>query len=245
VEIVIGLLTVAATALIPIVVQRRDRPRRQLRYGVVAVPGVATGYVAHSPMVKLSIWSSSRADIPSALFDANRPIIFRFSAPVALSDSGQGPADVSSFAPTLVSPTELHVRPQILHQDFFVSFVLVPSAPFHLAVENSLIDVRVVRDIKVESLGESRQSRGVQRSQARARLSFLAISAWILGGSVALMILGFFVFLLDAAVGTGMATAGVIIFPFAFILFAVALIRHLMKRRQNERQQLTASHLIS
>ncbi|MBD8540526.1 hypothetical protein [Frigoribacterium sp. CFBP 8751] len=235
-EYVIGLLSVIATVAIPLFVRRRDRPRREVRYGVVqVVPGIPSqGGVPVT--LGLQIWSSSRADIPSATFDRGRPIAFRFSAPVELLHDGLGDWERSDRTPRLVSPSELHIEPQVMHQDFFISLTLRASEPFFLRVDNPLIDVRVVRDVKVERLAPSRQDRGIQQSRARARVSVLAVGVWAVAACLLLMVTGFFWFLADQEVGAGITTVGVLLFPFAIVLLVSAAVQKIVSNRETSRR---------
>lgn len=70
------MLGVAAAVGIPILLHRASHPKRELRYSIVQVDRTAGTW-------RVLVWSAARADIPSALYDSDLPIVFRFDPPVS------------------------------------------------------------------------------------------------------------------------------------------------------------------
>lgn len=244
-EVVLGIIGSLVAVFIPIYVQRRDHPRREFRYGIVSVPtppAESTELVARASRVRFLLWSTGRADIPSSRFDAGLPIVFRFTAPVRLVSADFGPGALSARTPRFVDDQTLQIDPQIIHQDFSLVLTLQPKAPFDVTIENPLIDVRIVRDLKVESLDPTRQARGVQRSKERSHISLVTLAVWLTVGGFVISIAGSLLTLAAPVPGTIIVGVATLIFPTGLVMLIVAGVRGLVgivrRRRQEPRPAL-------
>jgi hypothetical protein len=221
-EFVIGLLGVLAAVIIPVYLHRKNHPRRELRYAVVPVG---------ERRWRLMLWSTGRADIPSASFDAGRSIVFKFSSPVLVDERSEDVA--RGFYSDAGPATELHFPARLLHRDFADEVFLTANAPFDVRVDHPLIDIPFVNDRKVEqAAAPSKQAQVVRRSRARANVSLLMVSLWLTGASFALFVLGLALSFADADLGAGLGIPGMLLLPVGIIMIAIAVIRRLVARRK-------------
>ncbi|KQS20861.1 hypothetical protein [Frigoribacterium sp. Leaf186] len=230
-EVALGILGSLIAILIPIYVQRRDHPRREFRYGIVSVspsPSDSVDATTGTSIVRFLLWSTGRADIPSSRFDAGLPIVFRFTVPVHVLSSDFGPGTVSARVPRFVDDKTLQIDPQIIHQDYALAMTLRPSAPFDVMIENPLIDVRIVRDRKVESLDPDRQARGVQRSKERSRISLVTLGLWLTIGGLVGFISGSLLVLSNEVLGAVVVGVATLMLPTGIVLLVVAGVRRLV-----------------
>lgn len=215
-----GLLTIGATIGMPVVLHRATHPKRELRYAVTSVNEAAGAW-------RVVVWSVARADIPSSLYDGNRPIVFRFSVPVV-----SGPVRSNLLdGPVWASENELHLGPRLLHTDFFASAEFSTSRSFGVSVDKTLVDVAIVEDRAVASTSQVRQAAAVERSQARARLTLRTVWAYVLIGSFVLFVAGLSLSLGGIEpVGTSLGGASLILFPVGLVLLLVDAIRRIARR---------------
>lgn len=219
-EILLGLLTVAATVAIPVVLQRVNHPKRELRYAVVQNGASAGSW-------RLLVWSVSRVDIPSALYDEKQPVSFQFSVPTTHGL-------IESSSPRALyweSPTELHLGPRLLHPGFFGSAEFHSTQPFDLAVDASLIDVLLVEDKSVVSSSRSAQERALRRTQARARLTLRTFWVSILLGGGGLFVIGLILSLaFIEPLGTALGGSSLVLLPVGLILLIIDVISRRLRR---------------
>ncbi|MCS0646699.1 hypothetical protein [Curtobacterium flaccumfaciens] len=214
-----GILGFLAAVVIPMYLHRQKYPRRELRYAILRddAPGIW----------RLRIWSTSRADIPSATFDDARPIIFTFSRAVA--DKGPGPS-MGRRATEWIAPTELAIAPQLLRTDFSSTVIFSAHEPFSLQVENSLIDVPVSRDTKVETYGIPRVEVAIRNTRTKSRISALAIVLWLTAVSFALFVLGLSVATYDDKLGEALGIPGMLLLTLSLVALLVIGLRRLFTR---------------
>lgn len=219
-ELFVGLLTVAATIGIPVLLHRASHPKRELRYAVT-LANASTG------TWRVVIWSAARADIPSSLYDGDRPIIFRFSVPVVSGSVTSSLLD----GPLWVSETELHLGPRLLHTDFQASAEFSTSRAFDVKVDKTLIDVSIVEDRAVANTPQPRQIAAVERSQARARLTLRTVWSYVLIGSFVLFVVGLSLSLGGIEpLGTSLGGASLVLFPVGLVLLLIDGIRRITRR---------------
>jgi len=241
-EIAFGVIGLLVAAIVPFYIQRQNHPKRELRYAVVLVKNKNTNFSQTGSVVKLRVWATGRADIPSALFDDHQPIIFRFSAPVTVLEQDLGPGIASSRVPKFRTPQLLYIEPQLIHQDFSISLILEPQAPFSLTIENPLVDVLIRRDIKVEGLAPARQEREVQRSKAKAHITLMSVAIWIMIATFALFVVGISVSFVDSDTGAAFGVPSILLFPVGVVLLLVAVVRRFLSKRRKKRELVLVRH---
>lgn len=216
---------VLAAVVIPVYLHQKNHPRRELRYAIVS---------DGQSRWRLIVWSTGRADIPSASFDAERPIVFSFSSPVRVIGGPVGTASRASLV--VASSTEVHLPARLLHRDFADELVLTAVAPFDVRVDHPLIDIPLVHDGKVEQVAApSMQARAVRRSRARAHVTLLMVSLWLTCASFALFVVGLALSFADANLGAGLGIPGMLLLPVGAVLMLIAAIRRLVARRRRGR----------
>jgi hypothetical protein len=240
-DIVIGLLGVLAAVAIPVYLHVQSHPRRELRYAVVhelpmrLVPGPAHW--------RLIVWSTGRADIPSTSFDAGRPIVFRFTSPVETVATETHPSQPML---SLATSTEAHVPARLLHKDFARVLVVAVDAAFDVQVENPLIDIPIVRDLKVERATVAAQDRAVSKSRARGHITTLRVAVWVTGTSFVMFVTGLTLSLLNSPIGAGIGIPGLFLgMPVGVILLIIAGLRSLHARRRLRRSATSDRGLTS
>lgn len=238
-EFAIGLLGAIVAVVIPVYIQRVEHPRRQIRYSLVlATPDALP---SSDLTFRVLVWSAGRADVPSALFDAGKPIVFHFDTPVTVIENTFASAQPVDYF-ELRTPSALLISAHLLHHDFSAEITLrAPTLP-QVLVDNPLIDVRITRDIKVEkSPAPARQDRAVARSRARARVSLMRISVWLIIVTTVMVIGGSALTIVNNGVGTGIAAPGLIVFPIAVVMLIVAALRRFIAylRRRGSRTNNT------
>ena len=232
-EIVFTLLSVVAAFVIPIYLHRQNHPRRELRY---AVGRASTEDTQRDPAaLRLAVWSTGRADIPSTQFDGQHPITFSFSSPVTPLRPTVPSHATHPWAPTVRTSQEFAIPARLIHRDFRAEFVFTPSSPFHLAVLNPLIDIRIIRDVKAESSAPATQERAINRSRARAQVSLLSIATWVTAISFVLFFIGVAVSGADSNLGAGIGGPGLLLFPVGLVLLIVAGVNRGLARSRARR----------
>lgn len=228
-ELIIGLIGVVSGVAIPIYLHLKSHPKREIRY---AVTPVMNGSRAGLPEWRVALWSSGRADIPSALFDSARPIVMRFSNPVSVLESTASGGLIEPFRSN--SPVDLALPAQLLRQEFRAEARFSVAGWFDLSVENPIIGVELVRDRKAEGLPPARQERAVQQSKKRSRITFLRIATWLTVASFAMFVVGVTLVAVKIDAGTGIGIPGMLLTPVGLVLLAIAGIRNLIARlREN------------
>ncbi len=128
---------------------QRTFPKRRIEYVVEATPLVNTmvpvevsfkgSPVKHPFLIRLTIASSSRADIPSASFDSDAPITFsvadRVVAVIDQEDEG---------IEALVDGQLIVIRPQLIRTTAVITFALLTEGRYRdVRISNPLIDIDV------------------------------------------------------------------------------------------------------
>lgn len=241
-EIVVALLSVLAAFVIPIYLHRQNHPRREMRYAIGRASAEDTQL--DPTALRLAVWSTGRADIPSTQFDGQHPITFSFSSPVTpLRPVVPGHA-IHPWAPTVKTSQEFVIPARLIHRDFRAEFVFTPSSPFHVMVLNPLVDIRILRDTKAENSPPATQERAINKSRARAQVSLLSIAAWGTGISFVLFFIGVAVSGVDSNLGAGIGGPGLILFPVGLVLLAIAGVNRLLARNRIRRAARATSKLM-
>lgn len=228
-DIVLGLLAIVTGVGVPIYLQRRDHPRQELRYAVTVRTGAPTGEGFSrqiAPVYRLRLWSTSRADISSRTFDDGRALVFHVSGPLEVLRHEPGPLHAESVL-CLLNPQQIVLTPQLLHADFDSHIDFVSQHPFILTVVSPLIDVRIVRDLRVEFAGLAREQRAVIRTRKKAHLSLFTISLSLSVLGFLLLVVGVSLSYADEALGAQFGIPSVLILPVALPLLIVSGIRRL------------------
>jgi len=161
--VIIGALGVVAAVYFGIRMLRKQFPKRELRYTVRVIPllsgGVATRHsdlkillrgeeLSEPYAVTVALESRSRADIPSASFDAERPISVKSTKPMHVSSGSLVADDTIGFTPpgTAISgkgATIVVIPPQLIRPKAFGFINAVTDGKPEITVESSLIDIAV------------------------------------------------------------------------------------------------------
>jgi hypothetical protein len=224
-ETLLGLLAIASGIGIPIYLQRKEHPRRELRYAVNAISAAETSQ-GRGAIYSLRIWSTSRADISSMTFDDGRDLVFSASQPLMLpieETSRGGECDPLC----LLDPFRIALKPQLLHTEFDTRLCFYAPHPFFLQVVNPLIDVRVVRDAKVEAAGPSREQRAVARTRKKAHVSLFGVGLSLTVFGFVLLILGVSLSYVDEALGAQFGIPSILILPVAIPMLIISGVRAL------------------
>jgi len=232
-EIVVALLSVLAAFVIPIYLHCQNHPRREIRYAVARASAEDTQ--RDPSAMRLAVWSTGRADIPSAQFDGQHPIVFSFSSPVTAMYPAV-PGDVTHpWTPVARTSQEFVIPTRLIHRDFRAEYVFTPSNPFHVQVLNPLVDIRILRDVKAEKAAPATQEREINKSRARAQVSLLVIAGWVTGISFVLFVIGVSVSAADANLGVGIGGPGLLLFPVGLVMLGVAGANRLLARYRARR----------
>ena len=236
-EFVFALVGAIAAVVLPVYVQRKDHPRRELRYGIVPADGSLSDPSIGGTLWRVRVWSTGRAAIPSALFDAGSSVVFTFTVPIAVllksSPNPAGGRDVFQVA----SSTELRIAPQLLREDFSADVTFSAPGSFGVWIDNPLIDIQIVRDKKIETLDPARQQKVVAKSRARAHVSLMAIALWLTLVSVVMLFVGVGISSSDSVLGASIGIPAMLIVPIALVLVVVAGVRTLTRRHKAKRDQ--------
>lgn len=219
-ELLASLLSIAAAIGIPFLLHRATHPKRELRFAIVPLDAGAGTW-------RMVVWSTSRADIPSALYDDGRPIVFQLNpgvVPRSITTNSQGTPFWRNG--------ELHLGPKLLHTDFFATAEFLAQHEFTVVVEKSLIDVPIVEDRSLASRSQDAQLRVVQRSKARARLTLRIVGLWLLAIGFGLFVVGLGLGLGGIEpLGSALGGTSLILLPSSLLILAVDALRRLAKRR--------------
>ncbi|MBM7026929.1 hypothetical protein [Clavibacter zhangzhiyongii] len=210
-EIMVALLSVLAAFVIPIYLHRQNHPRREIRYAVSSASAEDTQ--RNPTAMRLAVWSTGRADIPSTQFDGKHPITFHFSNPVAPLRPAPRDDPAHPWEPAARTNQEFVIPARLIQRDFRAEFVFVPLSPFHVTVLNPLVDIRILRDVKAEDSPPATQERAIDKSRARAHVSLLSIAAWVTVVSFLLVVVGVAVTGADKNLGAGIGGPGLLLFP--------------------------------
>lgn len=176
-EIVLGVLTLIVGAIVPVWLHRRAHPKRQLRYRVDATRMLAgtthsnstltiqsEGHIVRDPhAVRLTLWATGRADIPTSAFDSGRSIIVDLGTtilPGTLTKPTNVPADVNFEQ---ISDHELALIPTLLPKTTHITVEVVTDAEPATSVHNPLVDIDLTIDEErpqADKIAVSRKRRG-------------------------------------------------------------------------------------
>lgn len=230
-ELVLGLIGIVSGVAIPVYLHFKSHPKREIRYAVApSAPGVTPGVYEW----RVALWSSGRAEIPTALFDSNRAIVLRFSEPITFLSTTATGGVIEPLRST--TSTALALPAQLLRQEFRAEAQIAITGPFSVTVENPLIGVDAVRDAKAEAPAPAQQEQAVQRSKKRSRITFLRIATWLTIASFACFVLGISLALGGLDAGAGFGIPGMILTPIGLVLLAIAGIRNLVLRTRRRSQ---------
>lgn len=140
---------------------RRQFARRELQYSVSAVQLINEGAadarlrvmlgdveLAQPHLLTVTIRSTSRVDIPSASFDAGRPLIFSVSPHIVSMGSIAAGTDTIQLSWAGVdidgAARSVEMPPQLIRPDARGEFSAVVDGPPHVSVTSPIIDVPVV-----------------------------------------------------------------------------------------------------
>ncbi|WP_160448284.1 hypothetical protein, partial [Clavibacter michiganensis] len=176
-------------------------------------------------------------------FDAGRSIVFRFTSPVeAVSLQAPLPHPMLSLA----TSTEAHVPARLLQKNFAQGMVVATDAAFDVHVENPLIDIPIVRDLKVERATVPSQERAVSRSRARGHITLLRVATWVTCTSFVMFVAGLTLSLLDSPIGAGIGIPGLFLgMPLGVILLVIAALHRLLAGRRRRRSAISDEGLTS
>ncbi|MBD5380520.1 hypothetical protein ACR8AL_00095 [Clavibacter sepedonicus] len=232
-ENLIGIIGVMVAFAISIYSHRQNHPKRELRYAIA--PWSPQADTSDGTLMRLLVWSTGRADIPSAQFDSGHPIVFVFSAPVSPQFGVTETAP--QWSPAFTSPTEFRIPTRLLRTDFRVQVPFQASEPFLVTVSNPLIDVPILRDLKAEKTTVASQEHAIQKSRARARVSLLAIASWLTAISFITLIVGAAISGNDETLGAGIGIPGMLAFPICLALLGVAGFKRMLTRVKIRRRE--------
>jgi prepilin-type N-terminal cleavage/methylation domain-containing protein len=143
-----SLLVTVVAGVVALVALLRQFPRRRLEVTTTssivlpgALPEVESRLAAfHNPyLLVIELRSSSRADIPSAMFDGGRPLACRFEDQILLLE-GLHAGDISWS----VVGNEVQVKPQLIRpRSFLRARLIVENRTPTFGVESPLIDVPI------------------------------------------------------------------------------------------------------
>lgn len=157
--IVSSVLAVAVPAGVTFLVYRKQTPKKGLWWGLEvdpltpSAPTPLSGKLAVTldgepvpdpHLVRLRLWSTGKADIPSSAFDAALPIRFDLTAPVAGSADFPTVAGFDSKALEL-SGQQVSIKPTLLRRDCAVEVTLVTSGVPEVSERSSIVDVKLRR----------------------------------------------------------------------------------------------------
>lgn len=172
-EVVLAVIGLVATIAVPFAIHRATHPKRRVSYflevrpqfPVPSPPGIPAGQPQSPPagwpmLVTLQMWSSGRADVSSASFDDDRPIVFQFSsALVGEPRFPDEPTYLGGFE--LEEPNRLRFAPALIGGGRLFSADIVVPQPVNFLVRHPLIDVEVSESrIPVQN---ARTTRGIRR----------------------------------------------------------------------------------
>lgn len=149
VGIIIGGLSLIATCAFGALMYFKQFPKRSVMYSVSSSPllnardeGLEVrfhGEVLSAPyVVNFHVTSRSRADIPSASFDAGESLVFDFGQPLY----GSASQDTSILSE--LSGSQVEFRPQIIRRGSTVTLLFITDGnPREPRMKSPLIDVKV------------------------------------------------------------------------------------------------------
>jgi hypothetical protein len=215
----VGVLGVAAAVVIPIYLHRLRYPRRELRFAVVREP--------EPGFWQLRVWATGRADIPSASYDAARPIAFRLAAPSSargeiLVEGGPLP---DRLGLEWIDAREFQIAPQLLRSEFSCVARFFCHVHPMVTVENPLIDIPVKRDSKVESSKFKAVDYRISATKRRSQVTALKVAVWLTSGSFVLFVVGVSVYVVNEPLGLSLGTPGMLLLPVGLVMLAVIGIR--------------------
>lgn len=155
-NVVLAVIGLIAAVAVPVAIHRATHPKRRVSYFVSARPQVPvplppgqrdarrmTPPPGWPMLVTLSVFSSGRADVPSALFDGGRPIAFRFGSPIRGVKTD--PAEFPGFGGFEIEDADrLVFPPTLIGADRTFTAEVAVDWPVTCTVRHPLIDVQVL-----------------------------------------------------------------------------------------------------
>lgn len=155
-EIIFGVLVPAAGLIIAWLSYAKAHPKRQLKYSSRITPFLSVerssasnlqvtyaGEVVKNPyLISFELWSTGRADIPSARFDNGSPLQFDIGSPIieVTAVHSDQPAQLYQAGSTTIG-----LQPTLMPRKFRARIdVVVSDTPAITLAHNTLIDVGVV-----------------------------------------------------------------------------------------------------
>lgn len=171
--VLFGVGAIVAAVAVPIGIYRRQSPKRELWYSVTSysflssrIPELSarvTVQLDGKPMADpyvttFRLWSTGRADIPSANFDGDKPLIFNLGTRL-LSLVGQREKD--EHADVMVRIDEsgtFSVGPVLLRKSYATELRVVTDGPpkDDVVLTNPLVDIEVRRVEDLEAVARGR-----------------------------------------------------------------------------------------
>jgi hypothetical protein len=241
-EIVIGLITVVLGVAIPVWLHRLAHPRRALRYRVEHSPmRDASGRFNDLQATYLTIWSVARADIPSAAFDAGRPLIVDLGTTILPGTFVSDPAANLPQGVQLVQsgPSQVALMPYLLPKEAQVSARMYTERTSSPAVTVPLIDIDVIRDTNRNTAA------AINTTRRRSRLSAIQITLGVLIASVLVMAVGIGFSIVKSPLGSALGAPALFIAMLSTLVLAglliARLVRRLARRAETKRHQSATS----
>ncbi len=134
-------------------------------------------------IVSVTIISNSRADIPSTLFDAGKPIIIRVDrgGAVTLNQPSAGTIDIDGGRGEGLEWAEFHVPPQLIRKRSRGSVTFISAGVPSVTVKSPLIEVE---DREITALADYQR---IPAARA-ARFVLFAINALLVGAGAATVV---------------------------------------------------------
>ena len=165
-DLVIKVIGVAASAAVPILVHLLTHPRRRVSYlveqkpvDVSALPKSASQSDSLS-LVTVSLWASGRTDISSTAFDAQKPIVFQFSAPIVDAVTAPDPSHIPGWGFERVDTNQVVVHPSLLGRGTVFSTTVAVPTPVRYWMRHPLADVPVVLESALPGTKSKTSKRG-------------------------------------------------------------------------------------
>ena len=198
-EIIFGVLVPAAGLVIAWLSYLKAHPKRQLKYSFRVTPFLSVerssasklqvtyaGEVVKNPyLISFELWSTGRADVPSARFDNGNPLQFDIGSPIIEVTAVHSDQAAQLYQ---ADPTTIGLQPTLIPRKFRARIdVVVSDTPTVTLAHNTLIDVGVVSVDRQEI---------EQKIQGPPRRGWVML-VWISGAAA---IVGFIVLIIGAIV---------------------------------------------
>jgi hypothetical protein len=195
--VLVGVGALVAAVVVPIGIYRRQSPKRELWYSVSSygflssqIPELSARITVHLDGKPLAdphvttfrLWSTGRADIPSADFDGGKPLIFNLGTRF-LSLVGQ--REKNEHADVMVRINEsgtFSVGPVLLRRTYGTELRMVTDGPpkEEVVLTNPLVDIEVRRVEDLEALSRQRAKNAWVKLIVAGLLAVLATLSQVL-----------------------------------------------------------------